>query len=504
MGIAAGTIFAGYRIERKLGAGGMGEVYLAQHPRLPRKDAVKVLAAAHSGGADYCARFLREADLAAGLQHPNLVAIRDRGEEDGRLWIAMQYVPGTDLAELIRRAAVALKPARAVHILSETAEGLDEIHRAGLLHRDVKPANLLIAQEDGRPERVLVTDFGIARPADDTSTLMEGGFVGTLAYAAPERFEDGPVDHRADIYALGCTLFQMLTGTLPFIRNSTAALVYAHLAEQPPRPSAVNPAVPAGFDAVVAKAMAKRPEDRYASCGELAAAARAVGAGRTVREMLTVPAGTTRFVRSRRGIIAALVITALAVVIGVTVVGIGGSDTPTQAHARANPPRTGTIEPAQWGSYAYIAQTFPDLLPPEPYGAGYQELSVCNPIDGSDGSDGLFASPVPVASLLCIGNSDPAYTVIVTCNADRSPIAPQEPLGQAEGDEQWSRATGSGHLFWATAQNPGEDVAPGGGQAGLLDITFDQPNRSYCRLQVWGKTATGAELRARWWPEAPL
>lgn len=145
MDVVDGAVFAGYRIERRLGAGGMGTVFLVQHPRLPRRDALKILADSHLDDPEFRARFLREAEIAAWLQHPNLVAVRDRGEQDGRLWITMQYVDGVDVAELIRRGQAGLDPARAVRIVTEAARGLDEIHRAGLLHRDVKPANILVA-----------------------------------------------------------------------------------------------------------------------------------------------------------------------------------------------------------------------------------------------------------------------------------------------------------------------------------------------------------------------
>ncbi|MFJ1455910.1 serine/threonine-protein kinase [Nocardia sp. N2S4-5] len=492
MDVAEHASFAGYRIERKLGSGAMGTVYLAQHPRLPRKDAVKVLAESHADDAAFRARFLREAEIAAGLQHPNLVAVRDRGEDEGRLWIAMQYVDGGDLGDLIRRGPAVLDVARVVRILSEAAEGLDEIHRAGLLHRDVKPANILVAEQPGGADRVLVTDFGIARPADDSTTLAgPGGLSATLAYAAPEQLSGEPVDHRADIYALGCTLYQMLTGSVPFPRHSPGSVMYAHLHEPPPRPSERNPRIPAAFDPVVAKAMAKKPGDRFATCGELAAAARAAAAGH----------GTAGRRPGRMVALAAVV--ALVVVVAAVVYGLRSSESgvPSRADHR---PVTGTIEPSQWGTYAYIPQTFPDLLPPSPYGVGYQELTSCTPILAG-GEVGDLDAAVPVGHLLCLGNLDPALQVDVTCNADRSPIAPNRSFAAVEGDEAWARPTGTGHLFWGTENFTGSPAERLNRPAvGVLDVYFDDPDRNFCRMHVLGDVTTGAELRRLWWPEAPL
>ncbi|MEV6773655.1 protein kinase [Nocardia sp. NPDC051030] len=267
-----GSVFAGYRIERRLGSGGMAFVYRAQHPRLPRKEALKILGPNQSEDPEFNARFLREAEMAAQLDHPNLVAVHDRGIHDGRLWIAMQYVDGIDAAQLIREGASVLPPERTLFIIGQAARGLDEIHGAGLVHRDVKPANIMVTRGRDGSDRVLVTDFGIARSADDTGRLTgSGSMVGTLAYVAPEQLQDQPVDHRTDVYALGCTLYQMLTGALPFPRKDPGSVVWAHLYEQPPRPSQAGRGLPIELDAVIARAMAKDPAWRYPSCGALAA-----------------------------------------------------------------------------------------------------------------------------------------------------------------------------------------------------------------------------------------
>ncbi|MEV0359880.1 protein kinase [Nocardia sp. NPDC050697] len=275
MTLTPGTVFAGHRIERTLGAGGMGTVYLARHPRLPRSVALKVLDPVAGADPEFRARFRREAELAVQLDHPNIVEIYDRGTEDELLWMSMRYVAGPDVAELIRAGGGRLDPRRAVQLLTQAAAGLDSAHRRGLLHRDVKPANLLVADDDGA-DHVFVTDFGIARSrTDDSGLTAAGALVATLGYVAPEQIRGDPLDHRADIYALGATLFQMLTGALPFTRSTPAAVLGAHLMEPPPRPSAVVPGLPVGLDAVVATAMAKDREQRFPDCRSFAAAARA-------------------------------------------------------------------------------------------------------------------------------------------------------------------------------------------------------------------------------------
>ncbi|PYE14567.1 serine/threonine protein kinase [Williamsia limnetica] len=219
MPLAPGSVFAGYRIERQLGAGGMGEVYLAQHPRLPRSDALKILPASLPGSSatsddDYRRRFVREADLSAKLWHPNIVAVHDRGEFEGRLWISMDFVPGTDAAELLAVYPKGVRPDLALQIVTEVAAALDHAHAKGLLHRDVKPGNIMLT--DATPHRVMLTDFGIARSIGDVGDITQTGLaVGTLAYAAPEQLRGQPVDARADVYALGATAGALLTGAPP-------------------------------------------------------------------------------------------------------------------------------------------------------------------------------------------------------------------------------------------------------------------------------------------------
>ncbi|MFI6871546.1 serine/threonine-protein kinase [Nocardia sp. NPDC050406] len=276
MSLQPGTVYAGFAIERLLGAGGMGAVYLAEHPRMRRRVALKVLSNTFTVDAKARAAFDREATLAAGLDHPNIVPVYDRSAVDEpALWLAMRYIDGGDAAGLLSEHPQGLDPVRAVGLLTDAAHALDHAHAQGVLHRDVKPANLLIESDTRHGERAVLTDFGIARTLDDTVTLS--GVAATFAYAAPERFEDTPADHRADIYSLGCTLFQLLTGQPPFPRRDQAAVIGAHLTAPPPAPRAVRPDLPAEFDEVIATALAKSPRDRYATCTALAeAAARAL------------------------------------------------------------------------------------------------------------------------------------------------------------------------------------------------------------------------------------
>ncbi|MGQ4600429.1 protein kinase domain-containing protein [Nocardia sp. R6R-6] len=266
-----GEVFAGYTIERLLGRGGMGSVYLARHPRLPRLTAMKLLNPELFHDKEIRARFEREADLVARLDHPNIVTVFDRGVEGERLWICMRYIDGTDAAEV---DAWTLPPQRAVQIIAETAKALDFAHSRGVLHRDVKPANILLERAQDGPERVYLTDFGIARLRDDTGRLTQTGtFTATLAYAAPEQLSGAVLDHRADQYSLACTLFRLLTGTVPFDAGNPVAVIQGHLSAPAPPVSRLRPGLPPALDPVLAKAMAKHPAERFDSCTAFAAAA---------------------------------------------------------------------------------------------------------------------------------------------------------------------------------------------------------------------------------------
>jgi len=285
----AGSVVAGYRIERVLGTGGTGAVYLAVNPTLPRHDALKVLAAELSHDPDFRARFIREADVASALDHPNIVSVYNRGQtERGELWIAMQFIDGTNADDALR--AGTMTPQRAVHIVGEVAKALDYAHANNVVHRDVKPANFLLSGLVGSGERVLLGDFGIARALDDVGLTVTGSVMATVAYAVPEVLASLPFDGRADLYSLGCMLFRLLTGKPPFsAANGMAAVMMAHLQQPPPRVTDLVPSLPATLDAAIATAMAKDPAARFPSAAALTEAAGIALSDRTSATALWLP-----------------------------------------------------------------------------------------------------------------------------------------------------------------------------------------------------------------------
>jgi serine/threonine-protein kinase len=270
-----GTTFAGFTVLRQIGSGGMGEVYLVRHPRLARNDAVKVLPQGLAQDPDYRRRFEREADAAAALWHPHIVGVHDRGEYDGQLWISMDYVEGTDAGKLLReRFPTGMPRSEAAAIVSAVAEALDYAHSRGLLHRDVKPANVLLTDSPSGPRRILLADFGIARQLDETSGLTVTNMtVGTISYAAPEQLTDGPIDGRADQYALAATAFHLLTGAAPYAHSNPAVVISRRLSAPPPRVADTRPDL-ADVDGVLSRALALDPRDRFANCSDFAAALR--------------------------------------------------------------------------------------------------------------------------------------------------------------------------------------------------------------------------------------
>ncbi|WP_067561760.1 serine/threonine-protein kinase [Nocardia acidivorans] len=274
MAMSPGTIVGGYRIVRVLGSGGMGTVYLARHPSLPRMDALKVLSPDLSNDREFRGRFEREANLVAGLDHPNIVSVHNRGEENDQLWIAMQYVEGTDASAEVKRDPAAMNPLRALSIITQVGRGLDYAHRKGLLHRDIKPANFLLTSVDGEDERALLADFGVAKSTEDTTELTQAGsFVATIAYAPPEQLAGEALDHRADLYSLACSFYKLLTGQNPYPGTQPALVMMGHLHEPPPRVTAVNPHLPQALDHVFARALAKQPAERFNSSREFTDAA---------------------------------------------------------------------------------------------------------------------------------------------------------------------------------------------------------------------------------------
>jgi serine/threonine-protein kinase len=274
-GVPIGAQIAGYRLEDQLCAGGMAVVFRAVDERLRRRVALKVLSPELATDGEFRERFIRESRAAAAVDDPHLIPVYEAGEADGVLFIAMRYVPGGDMRSLVRRDGP-LSPARMAAIISPVASALDAAHAVGLVHRDVKPANILLDVRQGRPGHVYLTDFGISRQMLPTPPLTNPGtFLGTADYCAPEQIQGVLVDGRADQYSLACTVFELLTGQTPFHRDEAAAVIWAHMTEPPPPLTSQRAGLPPAVDGVLAKALAKRPEVRYTTCREFAETLRA-------------------------------------------------------------------------------------------------------------------------------------------------------------------------------------------------------------------------------------
>lgn len=273
MPLVRGATAAGLHIVRLLGSGQTGELYLAEHPRLPRHLALKVLPDDLSADLEYRYRFNRESNLAAALWHPHIVGIHDRGEFEGRLWLSMDYVEGVDAAHLLSDTYPNGMPAdMVVEIVAAIADALDYVHDQGLLHRYVNPSNILIASSASDRRRILLAGFGIARPVDDVNNLTRPGIaIGTASYTAPEELKNEEIDRRADQYALACTAFHLLTGSPPFAHFNPAVMVSKQLNAPPPRPEDVRPEL-ARFGGTFARALAKEPTDRFRRCQDFARA----------------------------------------------------------------------------------------------------------------------------------------------------------------------------------------------------------------------------------------
>jgi serine/threonine protein kinase len=288
--------FAGYRIDSRVGRGGMGVVYRATDLSLDRPVALKVLTEELANDPEFRRRFVSESKLAASLDHPNIIPIHAAGEHDGILFIAMRLVPGDDLRTILR-AHGRLEPERAIPLIAQIASALDSAHAHGLVHRDVKPANVLVTPED----HVYLTDFGLSkRVGANTEATRTGMVLGTLDYIAPEQIRGETIGPFTDVYSLGCMITHLLTGQVPFIVPTDEGKMWAHFSEPPPKPSARVPELGGSFDAVVTRAMSKRPRDRYVTAGEVgtamvAAAGRpARRAGPTAAALPTWAAGRVR------------------------------------------------------------------------------------------------------------------------------------------------------------------------------------------------------------------
>ncbi|OBG83547.1 hypothetical protein A5699_00090 [Mycobacterium sp. E802] len=378
MPLQPGSKFAEFTVVQLLGAGGMGEVYLVEHPRLPRQEALKILPAGASADPAYRDRFTREAELAASLWHPNIVALHDRGETDGQLWISMDYVRGRDAADLARAHPAGLPLPEAMTIATAVASALDYAHGHRMLHRDVKPANILLGLSDHGDQRILLADFGIARRTEDISGLTATNTtVGTLAYAAPEQLLGQQLDGRADQYALAATVFHLLAGKPPFVDSNPAVVIGKHLSAAPPALSHFRPEL-ARLDPVFARALAKHPAERYPRCANFADAltvadSAAVGAPPSIHHHVTMPAvvtstvaAPTQFavpawaprpgtpVASSRGTAAAV-----AVMLVLLVLMVGASVFSAWQASRPAPP---AATETQWQPYADFATGFTERL----------------------------------------------------------------------------------------------------------------------------------------------
>src|SRR5262245_59647490 len=285
--LEADAVLAGYRVTGLLGRGGMGFVYEAEHLLLKRKAALKTLAPELGGGADFRERFIRESQTVASIDHPNIIPIYDAGDHDGLVYIAMRYVQGPDLEKLIKDGGTH-DPHEALSILEQVAGALDAAHTREVIHRDVKPANVMIEDESGR---IYLMDFGIAKQigSAERGLTQAGVFVGTVDYAAPEQIEAKEVSAAADLYAFGGVLYEALTGKKPYERDTDVAVMFAHITEPPPAVTKVRPDLPEALDAVIAKAMAKSPADRFSTGREMIEAARAALGGKAAAAAGTAP-----------------------------------------------------------------------------------------------------------------------------------------------------------------------------------------------------------------------
>jgi serine/threonine protein kinase len=274
-GFTPGSRIAGYMLEEQIGAGGMAVVFRARDERLQRRVALKILSPALAPDNAFRQRFIRESRAAAAVDDPHIIPVFEAGEAEGALFIAMRYVPGGDVRTLMRRAKP-LAPERALAIISPVASALDAAHNAGLVHRDVKPENMLIDARPGRPDHVYLSDFGLSKGMmASLGPTGTGQWLGTAGYSAPEQMAGKPVDGRADQYSLACVAFELLCGEVPFPREHVTAVIWAHMSEPPPTLTSRGPAFPAGADGVLARALAKSPGDRFPSCRDFADALRA-------------------------------------------------------------------------------------------------------------------------------------------------------------------------------------------------------------------------------------
>jgi serine/threonine protein kinase len=403
--IAIGSEFAGHRIDGIAGRGGMGVVYIATHLALNRPVALKLIAPDLAEDEGFRTRFKQESMTAASIDHPNVIPIYHAGEEDGQLYITMRYVEGTDLRAMIAQHGK-LHPQQAAEIVAQTAAALDAAHARGLVHRDVKPANVLIAGGAGQAHAYL-TDFGLTKHTASKSGMTKTGmFVGTLDYIAPEQLQGGPLDARADVYALGCVLYQSLTGNVPYPRDTEPAKIWAHMSEPPPSIIQASLDLPPQFEEVIVRSMAKDPNDRYLSAGDLGRAALAAAEARSV----------TRAERS--------VATGDAAPNAATAV----HSVPTSADVPAPPPPTGVQTGPGMAPPPPPSQ--PAWQPPPPGGGGAPSGRKWLPFALAGGALAIIA--VLLVLLLAGGGDDPEPTPAVNTTPTPTATTPADPEAEAD------------------------------------------------------------------------
>jgi serine/threonine-protein kinase len=487
----------------------MGAVYLARHPNLPRDVALKVLHSGLAATPAMRARFEREAELLSRLSHPNVVDVLDRGQQGDLLWMAMQYVSGPDVATVLERDG-ALPPERALEIAAAVGDALDHAHACGLLHRDVKPANILLAAMPGGGQRVMLTDFGIGRDMAASSALTQPGeVVASFAYAAPEQVSGAATDGRADVYSLGAVLFELLTGRRAFDADSLPALLYGVVHAPPPDVRSLRPDLPAAISGVLDRALAKEPADRFGSCAELVAAARACWPLRLPAPETSVgrfpvpppPKRPTGEDHSRRGRLLAVIGAGLAVVLGAATLlvlapwradsggtGGGATGTSTTGTSTGTGTRSGGI--SDWGDAQFIVDDFPSLLPATPDATGWND-GTCVPT--------AFAQDVHAdVGVTCSYSGGLTaevahYPDIAARDARRADLAEGD---AADSPERWATEDGTSAGIRLFSEDDPDLV--------WQWIMFNQQDKALYVVVLEWPGHSQAELDAEWFTQAPF
>jgi serine/threonine-protein kinase len=506
-----GSTVGGYLLEEQIGQGGMAVVFRALDERLKRTVALKILAPALAGDEAFRQRFIRESRTAASVDDPHIIPVYEAGDKDGVLFIAMRYVGGGDVRTLINRESP-LDPSRVAAIVSPAASALDAAHAAGLVHRDVKPANMLLDVRPGRPDHVYLSDFGLSKTALGSTGLTHAGQVlGTVDYAAPEQLSGKQVDGRADQYALGCAAFEMLTGEPPFTRDQPLAVIYAHLSEPPPTISGQRPGLPAALDDVFKRVLAKDPQERYPTCTDFARALREASGQAPYDPAPSPPRPATEVVPHAP----AARITADDATVGAGVLGAAGQF--------AGPAQYGG--PAQYAGTPYI----PGLYPPGGQGPGQYGPPPAAPY-GASGPYARETKPqarrwpaVVVSAVILVAAGAIAYVVLTfsghspaTSNANGSPTtgtssglgggSPSPSTGSGSPATQPSSPGGSPANAWTTYSDPSgfsielppgwsESSADRSGDYPVVD--FAGPDPGYILLVSWSRI-TGPSALGAW------